>query len=265
LALARCHQALKNVNFEADAYIDAGEVLWEQEVLAKENDMLGFFESGAMATQCYLLAIKIYLNQKKFIVASTLYSEMASVFKQLGKYAEAADYFQQAAELQQSESPLTAIISLEEAVDCHIKLCDYKGSCTGLIWIIKLASEVINFQEEPKSLSTDQFNHSVYVKSLFHSRIFLILLLILQGDFQQSQDFVKKIVEDANSCNFEMDFSNNVVFMLDSLVMFCEQRNLEAVKSIHRELWRVLTPKQNDVLSLIQAQMIDHQKLAQLQ
>jgi hypothetical protein len=42
--------------------------------------------------------------------------------KQLDKMGEAADYFQLAAEMNQNDSPMNAIISLEQAVECLVKL-----------------------------------------------------------------------------------------------------------------------------------------------
>lgn len=47
---------------------------------------------------------------------------MGDILKKLNKLGEAGEFFQQAAELQQGDSPLNAIVSLEEAVHCHVKL-----------------------------------------------------------------------------------------------------------------------------------------------
>jgi hypothetical protein len=70
--------------------------------------------------------------------------------KQLERYGEAAEYFQQAAEIQQTDSPLNSIVCLEDAVECHVYLRDYKASCANLIWIIKLAGEALTSQNECK-------------------------------------------------------------------------------------------------------------------
>ena len=71
-----------------------------------------------------------------------------TLFQKLEKFGEAAEFFQQAAEIQQTESPLNAIVSLEDAVQCHVQLRDYKAGCAALIWITKLAGEMLSVQNE---------------------------------------------------------------------------------------------------------------------
>eukprot|EP01119_Soliformovum_irregulare_P021492 TRINITY_DN7166_c0_g1_i1.p1 TRINITY_DN7166_c0_g1~~TRINITY_DN7166_c0_g1_i1.p1 ORF type:complete len:326 (+),score=61.55 TRINITY_DN7166_c0_g1_i1:135-1112(+) len=261
LALARCEQALRNYTMEATACTDAGYICWDNEVESSEFGLLGFEEDATEAMDCYLLAIKIYLGNKRTALAASLYYEMAGILKRLNKLGEAAEYFQLAADLQQNDSALHAMSALQEAVDCLVLLRDYKSSCAALIWIIKLASEVNNLQELPGA--PDSLNTSVSAKVLIESRISLCLLLILQGDFEQSKDFVRKLVEDATGCGLQVDSVTEVVCLLSTLVIVCEARDASAVKDIHRQLWTYLTPSQNETLLLIIEEINYHRRLIQ--
>jgi tetratricopeptide (TPR) repeat protein len=121
LAVARCHHALQNSTLEALSLVDAGHIFWESEKDIVTTNYFGFHEYAEEAQHCYLLAIKIYLDQKKCLMAASLYYEMANCLALLKRTKEAAIYFEKAAELQQTECAMAALDSLKNAVECHFK------------------------------------------------------------------------------------------------------------------------------------------------
>ncbi|KAN0007268.1 hypothetical protein ACTFIU_000467 [Dictyostelium citrinum] len=142
LSIGRCEQAIKaSSSAEASCYIDAGYLIWENEIATNESEIISFEENIPEAINCYLLAIKIYQNYKRFSIMGTLYFEMASILKRLNKLEEGAEYFQKAAEIQRTESPISAINSLKEAAYCKIMEWDYKGACDYLDLIVNIAGE----------------------------------------------------------------------------------------------------------------------------
>jgi hypothetical protein len=59
LAVARCHQALRNSTLEALSLMDAGHIFWKNEKEIASVNYFGFHENAEEAQHCYLLAIKV--------------------------------------------------------------------------------------------------------------------------------------------------------------------------------------------------------------
>jgi len=152
-----------------------------------------------------------------------------------------------------------------------VKLRDYKSSCADLIWIIKLASEAnvdqISAMEEegeikPKISPRIGGNYSVFTKILVESRISLILLLILEGEFLQARDFVKHLAQDAQT--YGIHHISLEVTLLETLVSACDMQDVMAVKGIHRQLWKALTTLQNDIFQQLENDLTYQQKLTNI-
>jgi len=283
LAVARCEQALNNNTMEASFLSDAGYIFWLNSIETEDYKVLGFQEELCESIKCYLLAIDIYRSQKKVSLASSLYYEMAIVLKHLDQTDKAAGYFIQSANLYQIDSPMNAINSLNHAVDCHIKLRDYKSSCTAIVWIMKLASEANGLSSNEieingsgletgtslsassnSSTTTNIASFPVFSKILMESRVSLILLLILESDFQQAKAFIKKLIEDSNESDVDLDDSL-LITLLETLVHACdEQKDNDSVKQVQRLLYNHLNAQQNALMLLIVEQSLFHKKLTQL-
>jgi len=82
LAVARAEQSLKNYNKEASNLVDAGTIFWDLEQQERTSmAVAGFEEYATEAINCYLLAIKIHIEQKRHSLACTLFFEMAQALK----------------------------------------------------------------------------------------------------------------------------------------------------------------------------------------
>eukprot|EP01132_Coremiostelium_polycephalum_P009386 gene9386-11531_t len=234
LAIGRCEQAIKNSSSaEASCYIDSGYLIWENEIQSSETDIVSFEENISEAINCYLLAIKIYQNYKRFSIMGTLYHEMASILKKLNKLEEAAEYFQKAAEIQRTESPISSINSLKEATYCKIMEWDYKGACDYLELIVTITTETNTPLE-------------------IEARVSLILLYILQNLFLKSQTQLGKLVNDINDLEGQSsDLTEETIALLNNLLVACERKEIAGLQAIQRELWSSLNDMQNDILQRI--------------
>ncbi|KYR02666.1 hypothetical protein DLAC_00121 [Tieghemostelium lacteum] len=276
LAIGRCEQAIKlSSSAEASCYIDSGYLIWENEIQSFEDDLISFEENIPEAINCYLLAIKVYQNYKRFSIMATLYYEMASILKKLSKYEQGAEYFQKAAELQRTESPISSIYSLKEACYCKIMESDYKGACDYLDLIITIINETtpletkINLNNSTGSTnnnnSLSQINNngigdaqlsnislSLFPYLLIETRVSLVLLLILQDSFLKSQAQLSKLVNDINDQEGQStDHTEETVSLLNNLLISCERKEINDLQAIQRELWSSLNDIQNDILQRI--------------
>ncbi|EFA82966.1 hypothetical protein PPL_03744 [Heterostelium album PN500] len=259
LSIGRCEQAIKNSSSaEASCFIDSGYLIWENEIKAFDNDYISFEENVTEAINCYLLAIK------RFSIMGTLFFELATILKKLRKYEESAEYFNKAAEIMRTESPITAINSLKEAIQCKILECDYKGACDLLDTIVTIALE--SMPQENRLNQTIMVNHeqyenhrvpssislSLYPYALIEARVSLILLYILQDSFLKSQSHLGKLVNDINDNEGQSsDLTDETIALLNNLLMACERKEINGLQAIQRELWSSLTDMQNDILQRI--------------
>jgi hypothetical protein len=82
---------------------------------------------------------------------------------------EASLYYEKAAELQQTDNAMSAIVSLHKAFACDLKHAQYQHASETLQWIIKWATE-------QSTLNSDTFYVDVKVEAM----VSFILVLILQ-------------------------------------------------------------------------------------
>ncbi|EGG23311.1 hypothetical protein DFA_05443 [Cavenderia fasciculata] len=265
LAIARCEQAIKNSSSaEASCYIDSGYLLWVDETISQDNNIITFEENVTEAINCYLMAIKIYQNYKRFTIMGTLYYEMAMILKKLNKFEESSEYFQKASEIMRTESPIAAINALREATGGKIQECDYKGACDFLDMMITIATESMPDKPSSSSSSSSNLNTmapisslnislSLYPYALIESRVTLILLYILQDNFLKSQSHLGKLVNDINDQHDGQasDLTEESVALLNNLLMACERKEVGGLQAIQRELWSSLNDVQNDILQRI--------------
>ncbi|GAM25718.1 hypothetical protein SAMD00019534_088930, partial [Acytostelium subglobosum LB1] len=273
LSIGRCEQAIKNASSaEASCYIDSGYLMWESELRSYEDDFISFEENVTEAINCYLLAIKIYQNYKRFSIMGTLFFELASILKRLNKYEEAAEYFHKASEIMRTESPITAINALKEATKCKILECDYKGACDLLDGMVAIATESIQQDKRTAQVLANQVEQhqlqqqyhsyplsassslslSLYPYALIEARVSLILLYILQDNFLKSQSHLGKLVNDITEHEGQSsDLTEESIALLNNLLMACERKETNGLQAIQRELWSSLSDVQNDILQKI--------------
>jgi len=213
-----------------------------------------------MGLECYLAAVAVYLEQKRFAMAASLYYELADFWLSTSRTVEASQYFERAAELQQAENAMSAIASLKRSFECDLLNKNYTHAAQMLQLIIKLSTE-------QSTLNSDTFYTDIKIESL----VSLCLLHILQGDFEQarignrflqkahggdpnamnatSSGKLAKLIRGSAPVHADIFFTSAWFFeMVDALTDAVESKNEREVIQIQCELSAVLTDSQNQML-----------------
>lgn len=244
-----------------------------------------FEEYVGEATNCYLAAINLYISKEMKATAASLYHELGTLLQKLGRNGEATSFFVKAAEMHQGLNQFhTAIASLWLAVDSSILQCDYITSCVTLNWIIKLASEAPDMNDSIEvstriGITPVRVGKGLKEDSVTEAILTLILLLVLQGDYQQSKDYICKLSESSFSIeesdpddasgsgrgDGESEEDNDeeeddlvckkasceFISLLTDFVTSCETSDIGGMKWCQRELWQTITPRQNELFHRI--------------
>eukprot|EP01103_Thecamoeba_quadrilineata_P004771 TRINITY_DN1460_c0_g1_i2.p1 TRINITY_DN1460_c0_g1~~TRINITY_DN1460_c0_g1_i2.p1 ORF type:complete len:228 (-),score=42.79 TRINITY_DN1460_c0_g1_i2:240-923(-) len=193
---------MKNDSKEAHYLLESGTLFWDLALF--EEKALGyhtqFEENSTQAIDCYLLAIKIHLEQRRVHLAISLYSEMAANLKNLYKYAQATEYFKKAAEFLEKDSPLSAVSLIEEATYCTLALKDYSTTFDLFQDVIQISSRFLSNIESSNHDTTWQNvpQNCVFLQSLMSARLSLVLICCLQNDFEKSKMSVFQLSTDLN-------------------------------------------------------------------
>ncbi|XP_041033948.1 40-kDa huntingtin-associated protein isoform X2 [Carcharodon carcharias] len=219
LAVARCEQTLFNAPGEALALTDAARLFLQAEKETQKLQCPGFEEHLQAATNCYSFAIKVYIELNQPVMAASLCLELGNALKEMNKPAEASVHFQRAAELQ-SQVPIECLLSLGKVATCKI--------------ITRVFMDVIARCEV--------------------SRVLLLMLLqpppqkLLLEHAQTLEKYDWESFDSHSQVNY---LPENIFLLLQSVVMACQEKDLESLKVLQVELWPLLTPEQNHLLHLV--------------
>jgi len=204
--------------------------------------------------------------------AGSLYHELATLLQRLGRCGEACTYFLKAAEIHQGlDQYRTTLASLWAAVDASITQCDYITTCVTLNWIVKIAYEMPDMTDALKaSLSGSQIKplqSTMKKDEVKDALLTLVLVLILQGDYQQSKDYIQKLTEScAQASVTETDLGTSArntgdaillqtasefSSLLSDFVTACETSDVTGMKWCQKELWPFLQARQNELVHRI--------------
>jgi tetratricopeptide (TPR) repeat protein len=260
VSLAKCHKQQNNSLMEALYYHRAGRFFLHFQKQISVSQAPTYQESSEMGLECYLAAVSVYLEQKRFAMAASLYYELADFWLSTSRTVEASQYFERAAELQQSENAMSAIASLKRSFECDLLNKNYVHASSILQMIIKLSTE-------QSTLNSDTFYTDIKIESL----VSLCLLLILQGDFEQARvnnrylqkshggdpnainstasGKLAKLIRGTSPIHADIFFSSAWFFeMMDALTDAVEFKNEREVLQIQCELSSVLTDSQNQMI-----------------
>uniref|UniRef100_A0A3B3ZV80 Uncharacterized protein n=1 Tax=Periophthalmus magnuspinnatus TaxID=409849 RepID=A0A3B3ZV80_9GOBI len=227
LAMARCEQTLFNAPGEALALTDAARLFLTSE---KENRALqapGFDEHLQAALNCYSFAIK-----------------------EMNRPGEAVVHFQRAAELQ-SQTPIEALLSMGEMATCKILTRDYDGALS-VFTEMQLICQERGLQLPGTSTPVGAFLDIVAKCEI--SRVLLLMLLepppqkLLPEHAQTLERYAWESFDPHSQVTF---LPENVFLLLQSVVMACQEKDTESLKSLQTDLWPFLTAEQNHLLHLV--------------
>ncbi|XP_078093280.1 40-kDa huntingtin-associated protein isoform X2 [Mustelus asterias] len=227
LAVARCEQTLFNAPGEALALTDAGRLFLQAEKETQKLQCPGFEEHLQAATNCYSFAIK-----------------------EMNKAAEASVHYQRAAELQ-SQVPIECLLSLGKVATCKIITRDYDGALAVFTEMQLLAQE--KGLQVPGTCSPVGAFMDVIARCEV-SRVLLLMLLqpppqkLLLEHAQTLEKYDWESFDSHSQVNY---LPENIFLLLQSVVMACQEKDLESLKVLQVELWPLLTPEQNHLLHLV--------------
>uniref|UniRef100_A0A8D3DM37 Coagulation factor VIII associated n=1 Tax=Scophthalmus maximus TaxID=52904 RepID=A0A8D3DM37_SCOMX len=227
LAMARCEQTLFNAPGEALALTDAARLFLSSE---KENRALqapGFDEHLQAALNCYSFAVK-----------------------EMNRPGEAVVHYQRAAELQ-TQTPIEALLSMGEIATCKILTRDYDGALS-IFTETQLMCQERGLQLPGTSTPVGAFLDIVAKCEI--SRVLLLMLLepppqkLLPEHAQTLERYAWESFDPHSQVTF---LAENVFLLLQSVVMACQEKDTESLKSLQTELWPFLTAEQNHLLHLV--------------
>lgn len=135
-----------------------------------------------------------------------------------------------------------------------IKFCPLSGDFDGALSVL---TEMAYFAEERGSVGQQQGKlQGSFQDILVHCEICRVLLLmLLQPTPQQIPPQHAQILDKYSAGNvggYSMDYMNRDLFLLlKSVVMVCQDLDVDTLRELEKELWTYLDPQQQHLLHLI--------------
>ncbi|KAJ7310274.1 hypothetical protein JRQ81_007174 [Phrynocephalus forsythii] len=282
LAVARCAQGLPPSpgGDEAAAAAALGEAarLWlqhERELRLRQGAVqLGLAGEHLPAAQgCVAFAARLRLDLGQPALAAGLWLELGRELRAAGEPGQAVPALLRAADLlAAAQLPLEAVRCLRAAAACLVLSRDHDGA------LAVLTQAQLMAQGGPSSASSSSSSAAAssssgssvpgadqlpgaFADQLLHCEVTrLLLLLLLQPppaklSPEHAQTLEKYSWEDA------LDASPGYVpaqlfLLLQSAAVACQEKDLEALQALQKELWPLLTAEQNHLLHLVVQEMV---------
>nr|XP_003223434.1 PREDICTED: factor VIII intron 22 protein [Anolis carolinensis] len=264
LAVARCSQSLGHAPGEAAALTEAAR-LWlrhERELRLRQGGpsaALGLAEHHLPAAQsCLAFAARLRLDLGQPALAAGLWLELGEELRAAGEAAQAVAAFLRAGELLAlAQLPLEALRAYSEAASCLLLGRDHDGA---LAVLTKAQGLVQISSASPSSSSLTHPLPGAFLDELLRCEVTRVLLLLLLQPPpskllpEQAQTLEKYSWEalDASPGHVPAE----LYLLLQSTVIACQEKDLEALKALQKELWPLLNPEQNHLLHLVLQEMI---------
>ncbi|XP_064374496.1 40-kDa huntingtin-associated protein-like [Dromaius novaehollandiae] len=273
LAVARCAQSLFHGPAEAAALAEAARLFLRQERDLRQRLALrgGFGEHAAAAQSCGAFAARLHLERGQPALAAGLCLELAAALRDTGRPAGAAAPLRRAAELlAAARLPLEALRCLGELASCLLLGGDYAGALAALT--------------RAQALARAGGGGGAFRDALVRcevSRVLLLLLLqpppakLLPEHARTLEQYCWEAPEGgaapgpgpgaaagagagpgaggpaaAAGC-----LPAELFLLLQSAVLACQEKDLEALKALQAELWPLLSAEQNHLLHLVLQEM----------
>ncbi|XP_013915886.1 PREDICTED: factor VIII intron 22 protein-like, partial [Thamnophis sirtalis] len=273
LAVARCAQSLGHPAGEAAALAEAAR-LWlrhERELRLRQGPGLGLSEYLPAAHGCVAFAARLHVDLGQPALAAGLWLELGNELRSAGEPSQAVPAFLRAADLLAAgHLPLEALHGLRDVASCLLLSRDYDGALAMFTQAQQLAQGGGGpSTNAPASSSSSSSSSScggapslpgAFLDHVLHCEVTrLLLLLLLQPPPSKLLPEHAQILE---KYSWEaLDASSGYVppelfLLLQSAVMACQEKDLESLKVLQKELWPLLTAEQNNLLHLVVQEMI---------
>ncbi|KAK7501479.1 hypothetical protein BaRGS_00007283 [Batillaria attramentaria] len=237
LAQARCEHTLSNPAGEAQALMDAARSFLGAEQTDTELRCPSFQEHLTASINCYSHAIRVHIENKQTALAAALCLELGNVLRSFNKHGEAT-------------SPLDCLAALNLVAQCKLETKDYEGA-------LAVLTEMAYLAQERGGSSTTGKPIGAYCDVLAECEITRVLLLMLlqptpQRIRPEHAQTLEKYAWESSEENFtETYLGEDLFLLLQSVVMACQSKDLEALRALQSDLWPLLRPEQNQLLHLV--------------
>lgn len=268
LAVARCAQSLGHAPGEAAALGEAAR-LWlrhERELRLRQGPGLGLAEHLPAAQSCVAFGARLRLELGQPALAAGLWLELGAELRAAGEPGQAVPALLRAAELlAAAQLPLEALRCLRDVASCLLVCRDHDGALAVLTQA-QLLAQAAPAPSAPASSSASSAAASTsqapgaFLDELLHCEVTRVLLLLLLQP--PPSKLLPEHAQTLEKYSWEsLDASAGYVppelfLLLQSAVMACQEKDLEALKVLQKELWPLLTPEQNHLLHLVVQEMI---------
>ncbi|KAM6427383.1 40-kDa huntingtin-associated protein-like [Liasis olivaceus] len=268
LAVARCAQSLGHLAGEAAALAEAAR-LWlrhERELRLRQGPGLGPSEYLPAAHGCVAFAARLHVDLGQPALAAGLWLELGNELRSAGEPGQAVPAFLRAADLLAAgHLPLEALYGLRDVASCLLLSRDYDGALAVLTQAQHLAQGGSGASSAAAASSSAAAGGATslpgaFLDQLLHCEVTrLLLLLLLQPPPskllpEHAQTLEKYSWEALDACSCYVP--SELFLLLQSAVMACQEKDLESLKVLQKELWPLLTAEQNNLLHLVVQEMI---------
>lgn len=265
LAVARCAQSLGHAAGEAAALGEAAR-LWlrhERELRLRQGPPgLGLAEHLPAAQSCAAFAARLRLDLGQPASAAGLWLELGAELRAAGEPGQAAPALLRAASLlNAAQLPLEALRCLRDVASCLLLCRDHDGALAVLTQAQLLAQECTGPAASAASASSGSCPApGAFLDELLHCEVTRVLLLLLLQpppskllpEHAQTLEKYSWEALDASAGHLPPE----LFLLLQSTVMACQEKDLEALKVLQKELWPLLSAEQNHLLHLVLQEFI---------
>ncbi|CAB3371437.1 Hypothetical predicted protein [Cloeon dipterum] len=240
LSVAKCEQSLAHLPGETAALIRASRLFLQAEKNIYKLGCPSFEENLQAAIGCYGKAATLLVEQRQPSLAAGLCLELGDALSQLGHTLEATTQYQRAAELQ-AGSPADQAHALGLEASCKIKLGDYDGA-------LHIFSDMAALAETGGSYGVlCDIRHRCEVTRV-------LLLMILQPTPQKLTPELGTLLEKyawAENNSQSGILSEELFLLLQSMVMACQSKDVDALHLLESDLQELLSPEQMDLMHVL--------------
>lgn len=269
LAVARCAQSLGHPAGEAAALAEAAR-LWlrhERELRLRQGPGLGLSEYLPAAHGCVAFAARLHVDMGQPALAAGLWLELGNELRSAGEASQAVPAFLRASDLLAAgHLPLEALHGLRDVASCLLLSRDYDGALAVLTQAQQLAQAGGGPSTNAPSSSSSSSSGGApalpgaFLDHLLHCEVTRVLLLLLLQP--PPSKLLPEHAQTLEKYSWEaLDASSGYVppelfLLLQSAVMACQEKDLESLKVLQKELWLLLSAEQNNLLHLVVQEMI---------
>ncbi|XP_059477485.1 40-kDa huntingtin-associated protein-like isoform X2 [Neocloeon triangulifer] len=240
LSVAKCEQSLAHLPGETAALVRASRLFLQAEKSIHRLGCPSFEENLQAAIGCYGKAASLMIEQRQPSLAAGLCLELGDALCLLDHTLEATTQYQKAAELQ-AGSPADQAHALGLQATCKIKLGDFDGA-------LQIFNDMAVLAETGGSYGVlCDIRHRCEVTRV-------LLLMILQPTPQKLTPELGSLLEKyawAENNPQTGVLSEDLFLLLQSVVMACQTKDVQALYSLEADLQEHLSAEQMDLMHIL--------------